>query len=62
MPIYEFKCDSCDTVFDKLCRSSSVESTHCKNCGKPCPRQMSAPAAPKFKGSGFYETDFKHKK
>lgn len=62
MPIYEFRCNECDAVFDKLCRTRDVETAVCKECGAQCNRQMSMPAAPKFNGNGFYETDFKHKK
>lgn len=33
----------------------------CHKCNKPMRKLISAPAAIHFKGSGFYETDYKNK-
>ncbi len=32
MPIYEFECKDCDTVFEKLVFSSHKEKIVCANC------------------------------
>jgi putative FmdB family regulatory protein len=35
MPIYEFRCSSCDKVFERLCfASDKEESMECPSCGK----------------------------
>lgn len=61
MPIYEFSCPKCDTVFDKLCRSRDIKEIKCKHCGYDhAKKQMANTAKPAFNGTGFYETDYKN--
>ena len=46
MPIFEFKCDTCQIVFEKLLRSDPKESPVCPSCGQTkVTRQLSAFAA-----------------
>jgi putative FmdB family regulatory protein len=33
MPIYEFRCRKCDTLFEALVSSTSIEGVVCKKCG-----------------------------
>jgi putative FmdB family regulatory protein len=33
MPLYDFKCSDCDTVFDVMCKISERESQACPSCG-----------------------------
>jgi putative FmdB family regulatory protein len=33
MPLYDFKCSDCETVFDVLCKISERESQVCTSCG-----------------------------
>lgn len=33
MPLYDFKCSECDTVFDVLCKIAERESQACPLCG-----------------------------
>lgn len=62
MPIYEFQCNKCGTVFERLTRDRNIKTTSCKNCGDTsASRIMSTTAKPKFNGSGFYETDYKNR-
>lgn len=42
MPIYDFKCDSCETITEELVKSS-VRTIKCVNCGGKASRQLSAP-------------------
>ncbi|MBM3252720.1 MAG: zinc ribbon domain-containing protein [Candidatus Omnitrophica bacterium] len=36
MPIYEFECERCNIIFDKLIKSStSNETIICPRCGRP---------------------------
>ena len=59
MPIYEFKCNACDHVFERLQKLSDADPTICPECGaQQVRRQLTAPAF-RLAGSGWYETDFK---
>ena len=61
MPIYEYQCTACDhrlEVIQKLSESPLVE---CPECGKPSLKRLVSAAAFRLKGTGWYETDFKHK-
>lgn len=59
MPIYEFQCNQCGTVFDRLQKLSDPDPTDCPNCQTPeISRRLTAPAF-RLAGSGWYETDFK---
>lgn len=59
MPIYEFKCQACDHVFERLQKLSDADPTDCPECGaSQVRRQLTAPAF-RLAGSGWYETDFK---
>ena len=33
MPLYDFKCSDCETVFDVMCKISERESQVCPSCG-----------------------------
>src|SRR5688572_27955709 len=60
MPIYEFDCRKCKAhieVFQKIGYEPPVK---CRKCGGRLERQVSAPAI-KFKGSGWYVTDYASK-
>lgn len=62
MPIFDFRCtdSACGHEFEKLVASSNAK-VECPQCGSSTEKQISAPAAPQFKGTGFYATDFKGK-
>lgn len=62
MPTYEYHCDSCGKDYDIQQRMSDKPLTTCA-CGAEgqIHRQMSAGSGIIFKGSGFYETDYKTK-
>jgi len=57
MPIYEYRCESCDAVIEKLQHFSDPPLTKCEKCGGALVRLVSPPAF-KFKGSGWYVTDY----
>ncbi len=62
MPIYEYQCLE-HGVFEKLVsRGDCDDRKPCPKCRKQSERVLSTTAPPKFKGSGFYETDYKKKK
>ena len=63
MPLYEYqscaKCGyECDCIFPI---GRARKSVRCQNCNGRAVRVYSAPAI-QFKGSGFYNTDYKRKK
>lgn len=59
MPIYEFECQACAAVFDRLQKLSDPDPAECPECGQPrVRRRLTAPAF-RLAGSGWYETDFK---
>ncbi len=57
MPIYEYRCDSCDTVVEKRQKFSEPLLTECETCGGPLRKLLSAPSL-QFKGTGWYVTDY----
>jgi putative FmdB family regulatory protein len=57
MPLYEYKCDRCGAVFEKLQRFSDALLKVHEGCGGSVERLLSPPAL-QFKGSGFYITDY----
>jgi len=59
MPIYEYQCASCGTVFDSLQKMSDPDPDTCPTCDQPkISRRVTAPSF-RLSGSGWYETDFK---
>lgn len=61
MPIYEYKCDMCGNTFDYLQKMSDDPKTKCENCNRSTLRKVISSGGFKLKGTGWYETDFKHK-
>jgi len=60
MPTYEYVCEACDHKFDELQAFSDPPLTKCPECGKKKLRRLfGTGAAVLFKGSGFYETDYR---
>lgn len=60
MPTYEYHCDSCEHNFDEFQSINDKPLKKCPKCGKPKLRRVfGAGAAIIFKGSGFYQTDYR---
>lgn len=57
MPIYEYKCDNCGDVFEKIEKFSALPLTVHEKCGGPVHRLISTSAL-QFKGSGWYVNDY----
>ena len=57
MPIYEYRCSSCDMTLERRQKFSDPPLTVCDVCGGPLERLISAPGL-QFKGSGWYITDY----
>ena len=60
MPTYEYQCDACQHNFDDFQGINDKPLTKCPSCGKNKLRRVfGAGAAVIFKGSGFYQTDYR---
>ena len=59
MPIYEYRCQSCDHELEALQKLSDPELNDCPSCGQPELKKLISPVGFRLKGSGWYETDFK---
>ena len=60
MPIYEYRCDDCEQVFEAIQRISDEPLDACRRCGGAAHRIVSSPAI-QFLGSGWYVTDYARK-
>ena len=60
MPLYEYKCDKCESVFEVLQRFSDAPLKVHAGCGGAVERLLTAPSF-QFKGSGWYVTDYAKK-
>ncbi len=60
MPTYEYHCDACEHNFDEFQTMTEPPLKKCPKCGKRKLRRVyGAGAAVLFKGSGFYQTDYR---
>jgi len=57
MPIYEYRCEKCGTVFEALQRFSDEPIKVHEGCGGATERLISQSAF-QLKGSGWYATDY----
>src|SRR5882672_3241044 len=60
MPTYEYQCDACDHNFDEFQSINDAPLKKCPKCKKQKLRRVfGTGAAVIFKGSGFYQTDYR---
>jgi putative FmdB family regulatory protein len=60
MPTYEYQCDACEHNFDEFQSITAKPLKKCPKCGKSKLRRIfGTGAAILFKGSGFYQTDYR---
>jgi putative FmdB family regulatory protein len=60
MPTYDYICDDCGHEFEAYESIKADPQTVCPGCAKPRLRRKIGPgAAILFKGSGFYQTDYR---
>jgi putative FmdB family regulatory protein len=60
MPTYDYECSACGHTFDELQTFSDPPLTKCPKCKKKkLNRLFGGGGAILFKGSGFYETDYR---
>jgi putative FmdB family regulatory protein len=62
MPTYEYECGACGHRFEKFQSMNDKPVKKCPECGKAkSGRVISGGAGVLFKGSGFYQTDYRSK-
>ena len=59
MPTYGYRCPACGHDYDKVQKISDLTRAECPDCRTPGERIISGGIGVVFKGSGFYETDYK---
>ncbi|TLD41296.1 MAG: hypothetical protein JETT_2450 [Candidatus Jettenia ecosi] len=60
MPTYDYRCSECDHSFELFQHITERPIKDCPACGKPkAERVIGAGSAIIFKGSGFYQTDYR---
>lgn len=61
MPIYEYECKRCGHRFELIQKFSDKPRKRCPECRGAVERLISSPAI-RFKGTGWYVTDYADKK
>ncbi len=60
MPTYDYRCEKCGHEFEKMQSITAKSLVKCDECGKDSlKRLIGAGAGIIFKGSGFYQTDYR---
>lgn len=62
MPTYQYECESCSYLFEALQSMTDKKLKKCPKCAKmTLVRHIGGGSGIIFKGTGFYETDYKTK-
>ncbi|MBC8329069.1 MAG: zinc ribbon domain-containing protein [Planctomycetes bacterium] len=62
MPHYDYRCDACRHEFEAFQQMSAPALEACPECRKPKLRRLlGGGGGLLFRGSGFYQTDYKEK-
>jgi putative FmdB family regulatory protein len=61
MPTYEYVCSKCDNKFEVFQTMQDKCVKKCPKCNGKVDRLLGSGSGIIFKGSGFYETDYKKK-
>ncbi|MDE1921608.1 MAG: zinc ribbon domain-containing protein [Candidatus Omnitrophica bacterium] len=62
MPTYQYECQACGHSFEELQAMTDAKLKQCPKCRKKkLVRLIGGGSGMIFKGSGFYETDYKRK-
>ena len=59
MPTYEYECGKCGHTFDLFQSMTDKRRTRCPKCRGAIKRLLGTGAGIIFKGSGFYQTDYR---
>lgn len=61
MPIYVYRCGSCQEYTEALQKASDAPLTLCPHCQSEALNRVIAPVGVIFKGSGFHKNDYSGK-
>ena len=61
MPTYDYECDKCKHKFEVFESMTAKHLKRCPECGGKVTRLLGTGSGVIFKGSGFYQTDYKNK-
>ena len=62
MPNYDYECSACGHTFEEFQTMTDKKLTKCPKCGKQkLARLIGGGSGMIFKGTGFYQTDYKKK-
>jgi putative FmdB family regulatory protein len=61
VPTYTYQCKKCAAIADHFHGINAKPRIKCEDCGGACKRLLGTGSGIIFKGTGFYETDFKSK-
>lgn len=61
MPTYDYKCPKCEKMSEIFHKMSDGLPVYCPECYDKMVKQFNAGIGVHFKGTGFYETDYKGK-
>jgi len=61
MPNYDYKCEKCEHLFEVFQSMNDAKLTNCpqEGCDGKVKRLLGTGSAVIFKGSGFYQTDYR---
>lgn len=59
MPTYEYQCEHCGHEFEKFQNITEPRLKKCPKCSHKVKRLLGTGAGIIFKGSGFYQTDYR---
>jgi putative FmdB family regulatory protein len=62
MPTYDYKCTDCNYTFEAFQPMTAQHLKECPKCNGIIKRMIGTGAGPIFRGSGFYQTDYKNTK
>jgi putative FmdB family regulatory protein len=61
MPTYDYQCTQCGHLYEAFQAITAEPKSECPKCGAPAKRRIGTGVGLIFKGSGFYQTDYKRK-
>ena len=59
MPLYEYRCNQCNSIFEVLQKITAESLQQCLHCGGNVEKLISSTSF-QLKGSGWYVTDYKN--
>jgi putative FmdB family regulatory protein len=61
MPTYDYECSKCGHRFEKFQKMTDAPVKSCPKCKGKADRLIGSGSGVIFKGTGFYQTDYKNK-